>query len=145
MGRRIFCFALPLFFIALLFVSCSDKADDMLVDLDINISVDKPRGMMLGSEVPAPKSLSNARPVERQFAKAEDSDITKGGAPANKKNVFSMSKNPNQVAELLDQATFSKGYDEEFSKACTAFEAVRDLPKNIIARMKNEFGVEIVK
>ena len=100
---------------------------------------------MLGSEVPAPKSLSNARPVERQFAKAEDSDITKGGAPANKKNVFSMSKNPNQVAELLDQATFSKGYDEEFSKACTAFEAVRDLPKNIIARMKNEFGVEIVK
>jgi hypothetical protein len=56
-----------------------------------------------------------------------------------------MSKNPNQVAELLDQATFAKGYDEEFSKACTAFEAVHDLPSNIIARMKNEFGVEIVK
>ena len=57
MGRRIFCFALPLFFIALLFVSCSDKADDMLVDLDINISVDEPRGMMLGSEVPDRESI----------------------------------------------------------------------------------------
>ena len=57
MGRRIFCFALPLFFIALFFVSCSDKADDMLVDLDINISVDEPRGMMLGSEVPDRESI----------------------------------------------------------------------------------------
>ena len=146
MGRRIFCFALPLFFIALLFVSCSDKADDMLVDLDINISVDEPRGMMLGSEVPAPKSLSHARPVERAFAKADDNDITKGGVPDEKKeNVFSMTTNHREIAELLDQATFAKGYDEEFSKACTAYEAVHTLPANIIARMKNEFGVEIVK
>ena len=57
MGRRIFCFALPLLFIVLLFVSCSDKADDMLVDLDINISVNEPRGMMLGSEVPDRESI----------------------------------------------------------------------------------------
>ena len=49
MGRRIFCFALPLLFIALLFVSCSDKADDMLVDLDINISVNEPRFIIIGS------------------------------------------------------------------------------------------------
>ena len=123
----------------------NDELEGIIKAQSDEIAALSERVEMLGSEVPAPKSLSNARPVERQFAKAEDSDITKGGAPSNKKNVFSMSKNPNQVAELLDQATFSKGYDEEFSKACTAFEAVRDLPKNIIARMKNEFGVEIVK
>ena len=123
----------------------NDELEGIIKAQSDEIAALSERVEILGSEVPAPKSLSNARPVERQFAKAEDADITKGGAPAPKKNVFSMSKNPNQVAELLDQATFSKGYDEEFSKACTAFEAVRDLPKNIIARMKNEFGVEIVK
>ena len=99
-----------------------------------------------GNEVPAPKSLSHARPVERAFAKADDNDITKGGAPAERKeNVFSMTTNHREIAELLDQATFAKGYDEEFSKACTAYEAVHTLPANIIARMKNEYGVEIVK
>ena len=56
-----------------------------------------------------------------------------------------MTTNHREIAELLDQATFAKGYDEEFSKACTAYEAVHTLPANIIARMKNEFGVEIVK
>lgn len=123
----------------------NDELEGIIKAQSDEIAALSERVEMLGSEVPAPKSLSNARPVERQFAKADDSDITKGGAPAIKKNVFSMSRNPNQVAELLDQATFSKGYDEEFSKACTAFEATKDLPKNIIARMKNEFGVEIVK
>lgn len=123
----------------------NDELEGIIKAQSDEIAALSERVEMLGSEVPAPKSLSNARPVERQFAKADDSDITKGGTPAIKKNVFSMSRNPNQVAELLDQATFSKGYDEEFSKACTAFEATKDLPKNIIARMKNEFGVEIVK
>ena len=92
-----------------------------------------------------PKSISAARPVERQFAKAEDTDITKGGQGKAKSNAISMSKNPHAVAELLDQATFAKGFDDEFSKACTAFEANKALPANIIARMKNEYGVEIVK
>ena len=56
-----------------------------------------------------------------------------------------MSKQPDAVAEMLDQATFAKGFDEEFSKACLTFEASKVLPANIIARMKNEFGVEITK
>lgn len=98
-----------------------------------------------GSEVPAPKSLSAARPVERQFAKAEDTDITKGGQGKAKGNQVSMSKQPHVVAEILDQATFAKGFDDEFSKACTAFEANKALPANIIARIKNETGIEIVK
>lgn len=93
-----------------------------------------------GSEVPAPKSISAARPVERHFDKGEDAEIEKAG-----KNVISMSKQPQAVAEILDQATFNKGYDEEFSKACTSFEATKQLPASIIARIKNEFGLEIVK
>ena len=97
-----------------------------------------------GNFTPAPKSLSHARPVERTFSKGHDIDIMGGESQPNS-NVVSMSKNPNQVAELLDQATFAKGYDEEFSKACTAFEAIHNLPSSIIARMKNEYGVEIVK
>ena len=109
------------------------------------ISVMSEKLEAFGSEVPAPKSLSAARPVERQFAKAEDTDITKGGQGKAKGNQVSMSKQPHVVAEILDQATFAKGFDDEFSKACTAFEANKALPANIIARIKNETGIEIVK
>lgn len=98
-----------------------------------------------GSEVPAPKSLSAARPVERQFAKGnEEDDLNKGGE-CRKSNQVSMSRQPRLVAEILDQATFAKGYDAEFSKACTTFEASKTLPASIIARVKNECGYEIVK
>ena len=98
-----------------------------------------------GSEVPAPKSLSAARPVERQFAKGnEEDDLNKGGE-GRKPNQVSMSRQPRLVAEILDQATFAKGYDAEFSKACTTFEASKTLPASIIARVKNECGYEIVK
>ena len=83
--------------------------------------------------------------MERHFAKAEDTDITKGGQVKSNGNQVSMSKQPHIVAEILDQATFAKGFDDEFSKACTAFEANKVLPANIIARIKNETGIEIVK
>lgn len=109
------------------------------------ISVMSEKLEAFGSEVPAPKSISAARPVERHFAKAEDADITKGGQVKSKGNQVSMSKQPHIVAEILDQATFAKGFDDEFSKACTAFEANKVLPANIIARIKNETGIEIVK
>ena len=98
-----------------------------------------------GNYTPAPKSLSHSRPVERRFSKANDSDFTKGNESDINPNAISMSKNPNQVAELLDQATFEKGYDEEFSRAVTSFEATHSLPSNIIARMKKEYGIDIVK
>lgn len=118
---------------------------DIIKAQDETISILSEKMEEFGNYTPAPKSLSHARPVERAFSKAEDTDITKGGESEAPSNAISMSKHPNQVAELLDQATFAKGYDEEFSKACTAFEAIHNLPANIIARMKNEFGVEIVK
>lgn len=98
-----------------------------------------------GDSTPGPKSLSNARAVERRFNKSEDVDITKARENEVPENAVSMSKNRNVVAELLDQATFAKGgYDEEFSKACTSFEASHTLPANIIKRMKEEFNVTIV-
>lgn len=108
--------------------------DDTLADMAEKLE-------RFGSEVPAPKSLSAARPVERAFDKGEDPDIEKGG----KSNTVSISRQPHVVAEILDQATFAKGYDEEFSKACTSFEATKQLPASIIARIKNECGIEIVK
>lgn len=98
-----------------------------------------------GSEVPAPKSLSAARPVERQFAKGDEEDDLNKGGEGRRSNQVSMSRQPMLVAEILDQATFAKGYDAEFSKACTTFEASKTLPANIIARVKNECGYEIVK
>ena len=95
-----------------------------------------------GSEVPAPKSISSARPIERTFQKGFDSDLNR--RPAQPSNQVSMSKNKTVVTNLLDQATFSKGYDDEFSKACLAFEASGQLPANIISRIKNEYGINIV-
>lgn len=92
------------------------------------------------------KSHRSVAGVERGFAKAEDSDITKGGE--GKRSLESNQipiGNKKAITDLLDQATFAKGYDEEFSKACTTFEASGVLPSNIIARIKNEFGYEIVK
>ena len=105
------------------------------------------RGMVeaFGDSTPAPKSLSNARAVERRFAKANDNELEKGGQPEVPENAISMSRNKAIVSELLDQATFAKGgYDEEFSKACTLYEASHTLPKNIIERMKKEFNITIV-
>ena len=98
-----------------------------------------------GTGVPAPKSVRNAHPVERSFGKANtDDDLVKGGNSRMGANQVSI-KNRAAVAEILDQATFAKGYDEDFSKACTAFEAGADLPNSIIARIKNEYNIEIVR
>ena len=92
-----------------------------------------------GSYTPAPKSMRHSAAVER-FAKAQDNDIEKAETSS---NVVSL-QNKSVVSELLDQATFAKGFDDEFSKACCAFEATGTLSPNVIARLKNEFNV-IVK
>lgn len=98
----------------------------------------------IGNGTPAPKALRHARPVERAFGKAQDNDLEKGGMEE-KQNAINV-KNRSAVAEILDQATFAKGgYDEEFSKACTSFEAGAQLSPRIISRLKEEFGVEIVQ
>lgn len=104
-----------------------------------------------GAQVPARKSISAARVVERGFQKGNDNDLEKGGAGKGEgkgdggPTVVSMSRNRALVAEILDQATFAKGFDEEFSKACVSFEATHVLPENVIQRIKAEYGFEIVK
>ena len=97
-----------------------------------------------GESTPAPKSLSHARAVERRFAKANENDFEKGGDKEAPENAVSMSRNKRILSELLDQATFAKGYDEEMSKACTMYEASGVLPENVIKRMKDEYGVSII-
>ena len=95
------------------------------------------------NDVPRPKSLRSAVVVDRAFAKAKpEGDIEKGGA-----NRISFTDNPAAVKELLDQASFAKGYDKEYGDALLAFEARPEdgLPCNIIARLKAETGYEVVK
>lgn len=96
-----------------------------------------------GNDVPRPKSLRSAVVVDRAFAKAKpEGDIEKGGASR-----ISFTDNPAAVKELLDQASFAKGYDKEYGDALLAFEARPEdgLPSNIIARLKAETGYEVVK
>ena len=93
-----------------------------------------------GSAPMPAKSIRHSAPVERAFSKGGDNDIEKGGE--GKKGAVSIKNRP-VISEILDQATFSKGFDEEFSKACITYEASGQLPANIIARVKNEFGIEI--
>lgn len=95
-----------------------------------------------GDYTPSPKSMrSVAKPVERNFAKAEEDDFNKGGNNENEVNIL----NKAAVAEILDQATFAKGYDDEFSKACMDYEASGVVSDNVISRIKREFGITIVK
>ena len=97
-----------------------------------------------GSEVPAPKSISAARPVQRAFAKANDNDFSEGSNSLKENQVSS--SNRKAITNILDQACFAKGgYDEEFGKACVSYEAGAPLSGNIINRLKYEFGIEVVK
>ena len=120
-----------------------DELNELVKAQEVTIGELSSRIESFGAGGAAPKSLSHARPVQRTFAKGLETDIEK--AQEENPNAISMSKNPRAVAELLDQACFAKGFDEEFSKACTHFEAQHTLPANIIARLKNEFGYEVVK
>ena len=93
-----------------------------------------------GNGVPMPKSVRHAAPVERNFNKGNENDFEKGGNG----NIISISNKP-AISNILDQATFAKGYDDEFSKACLNFEATGNLPANIISRLKTEYNISIVK
>ena len=125
-----------------------DKMDDLL---DINKGQEDTINMLsekleeYGSASPMPKSIRHSAPVERQFAKANDNELEKAEGSDNRTAGKVSIKNTTAISEILDQATFAKGYDQDFSKACTHFEATKDLPANIISRIKNEFGIEIVK
>ncbi len=116
---------------------------DIVKAQDETISVLSEKIEAFGSDVPAPKSVSSSRVIDRHFDKGNEDELNKGGQGDPK--AISMSRQKRVVSQLLDEATFAKGYDEEFSKACTSFEASGVLPKNIIARIKNETGYTIVQ
>ena len=119
-----------------------DEQADIIKSQQDEISNLSQRLEAFGSATPAPKSLRHSNPVERTFGKAQENDLEKGG---NSRYQQVSIKNKAAVSDLLDQATFSKGYDDEFSKACIAYEATGMIDQPIINRMKSEFGVEIVK
>ena len=118
-----------------------DEQADIIKSQQDEISSLSQRLEAFGSATPAPKSLRHSNPVERTFGKAQENDLEKGG---NSRYQQVSIKNKAVVSDLLDQATFSKGYDDEFSKACIAYEATGMIDQPIINRMKSEFGVEIL-
>jgi hypothetical protein len=62
-----------------------------------------------------------------------------------REKIIAPEQNKAAVAEILDQATFAKGYDDEFSKACMDYEASGVVSDNVISRIKKEFGITIMK
>lgn len=92
-----------------------------------------------------PKSKRHAAPVERNFNKGNDDELNKGQDNGQMKENQVSIANKRLVAEILDQATFQKGFDDEFSKACVGFEATGRISDNVISRLKSEYGIEIVK
>lgn len=92
-----------------------------------------------------PKSKRHAAPVERNFNKGNDDELNKGQDNGQMKENQVSIANKRLVAEILDQATFQKGFDDEFSKACVGFEATGKISDNVISRLKAEYGIEIVK
>ena len=118
-----------------------DEQNEVIKAQTETISALQERLEEFGSGVPAPKSVRHSNPVERTFGKGQDNDFEKGGYGTNKISI----KNRAAVSEVLDQATFQKGFDNEFSNACTAFEANGTLSSNVITRLKTEYGIEIVQ
>ena len=93
-----------------------------------------------GNATPAPKSVRHVAAVERNFAKSQQDEFNE--TPKNANQVSKADKAT--VLDVLDQATFAKGFDAEFSKATTDYEASGFLAPQTIGRLKTEFGIEIV-
>lgn len=83
-----------------------------------------------------------SKPLQKSFEKGfgdEGENLEKGG------NGMSVSGNRGQVLNLLDTMTFEKGFDQEMSKAMTTFESSGVIGNNIIQRVRNEKGIQLVK
>lgn len=97
-----------------------------------------------GSAPAAPRAVRHAaaRPVERTFGKGGEDELNPEAPSDGLTHISIMNKAA--VDEVLDAATFHNGgYDEMFSKACTAYEATKQVAPEVRERLKQKFGVVI--
>ena len=57
--------------------------------------------------------------------------------------VLSCKSNRKEVLEVLDKAAFEKGYDPEFGKAMTQFEAGAGISREVVQKIKQRYNVQI--
>lgn len=119
-----------------------DALEDLVKGQDETISTMNESIEKYGSGIPAAKSIRHAAPVERRFSKGQEDELNNEDSKYQKVSIL----NKAAVSEILDEATFNGGkFDNEFDKACTHFEATGSMPANIIARLKNEYKIQITK
>lgn len=92
----------------------------------------------LGGQSTGRKSITKGY-VDRKFEGEDNLEKGHGAGSA----ALNQTTHRKQIVNILDNAAFAKGFDEEFSKAVTSFEAGTPLTPNVIARLKNEYGVNI--
>lgn len=90
------------------------------------------------NSTPAPKSVRHAAAVERNFNKAQENELEKGNG-----GLTIDVNDKTAVLDILDKATFAKGFDNEFSQACTEFEATGRISPTVISRINKEYGILI--
>lgn len=119
-----------------------DALEDLVKGQDETISTMNESIEKYGSGIPAAKSIRHAAPVERKFSKGGEDELNREDSKYQKVSIL----NKAAISEILDEATFNGGkFDSEFDKACTHFEATGSMPANIIARLKNEYKIQITK
>lgn len=87
-----------------------------------------------------PERKSTLKPRDKNFEKGEQEEEL---AKYKGKTVIKKSERA-RVLEVLDNATFEKGLDNEFSKAMTSFESTGNLSESIISRLAIEKNVVII-
>lgn len=95
-----------------------------------------------------PKSVlrNSGKTVERTFEKGNVDELEKSNESIEKADPkrLSISKNKNEILNLLDDCAFEKGLDNEFAGALTLFESSGVMNQNIAARLKAEKGYTLV-
>jgi hypothetical protein len=77
--------------------------------------------------------------TERNFGENGERKQNDGGT------ILSKSRDAARILQIIDESTFEKGaYDQEFGDATTSFEATKQLPINVIHRLKLEKRISIV-
>lgn len=113
------------------FTSFGETLGELKEELsDIKKSIDSTLDAPVGR-----KSVTGARPVDRNFMQ---NDLSKG-----QEGNFISVNNKKQVLDILDKATFEKGFDSEFADAMTTFENRGVLSEKVLSRLRNEKGVTI--